>query len=99
MTLEYTLRGGLDRLAVGDVALLVLGGLGRAARQTDRLPAARAERASQLGADAGGCAADDRYLQIFNCRPAATVRPPESRSVAVRWWTPFLRPAVFQVTV
>jgi hypothetical protein len=62
--LEHALRGGLDRRAVGDVACLVLVRLGLAARQPDRVPAARAERADQLGADAGRRAGDDRYLQI-----------------------------------
>ena len=53
MPLEHALRRGVDGGAVGYVALLVLVGLGRGAREPDGVPSARFERADELGADAG----------------------------------------------
>ena len=51
MALEHAGRGRLDRGPVGDVALLVLVGVGRAAREADDERAARLQRAHQLRAD------------------------------------------------
>ena len=60
VALEHARGHRLDRLAVGDVARLVLVARPRpAAREADDVPPARAQRAAELGADAGGGSRDD----------------------------------------
>ncbi len=98
MTLEHACRDRIDRRAVRDVALLVLVRGRRAARQSDHARAARLQRAHQLGADPGGRAGDDGYLQTRTVRPAAALRPPASTIVASRACLPFLSLPVFHVT-
>jgi hypothetical protein len=57
---EHARGDGRDRLAVGDVAHLVLVRVGSGpAREADDVPAAPPELAAQLGPDAGGGSRDD----------------------------------------
>ena len=59
--LEHARRDRLDRGAVGDVARLVLVGVGRgAAREPDDVPAAGAQRAAECRADPRRGSRDDR---------------------------------------
>ena len=94
MALEHTRGDGLDRRAVGDVALLVLVRLRRRARETDDEGAASLQRANELGADPGGRAGDDGYLQVLTSRPAVALRPAASNTVATRECLPFFSFAV-----
>jgi len=52
MPFKDALRGGIDCRAIGDVAFLVLVGVGRGAREPDRVPPTRLQRADEFGADA-----------------------------------------------
>ena len=61
VALEHARRDLLDRAAVGDVAGLVLVGVGRrAAREADDVPAVGAEPAAERGADPRRRPRDDR---------------------------------------
>jgi hypothetical protein len=69
VSLEHRRRGVLDRVAVGDVAELVLAaGLRRELAQPflapsdqDAAPAARGQPPRKLGSDSGGGPGDDSY--------------------------------------
>jgi hypothetical protein len=99
VTLQYARGYLVDRSAVGDIARLVLVGARRPARETDDVPFAALQLADELGAEPRGSPGDDRYLQTRSWRPAAAWCPAASRTVAVRWCTPFFRPVVFQTAV
>src|SRR5581483_6168988 len=91
MAFEHARGGRVDRSPVGDVALLVLVGVGRAARQRDRVPALPAKLAHQLGAAPRGGAGDDcdaHQPQTLTRRLAVAVRPFASTSVTVSACSP-----------
>ena len=99
MTLEHAGRSRAHRLAVGDVAHFVLVGGRRSARETDHVRASGLQLPDELGADPGGGAGDDGYLQTRSCRPAAALRPERSTTVAVRRCTPRFSLLVCHVTL
>ena len=98
MPLEHARGDRVDGRAVGDVALLVLVGARRAAREADDVRAARLQRTYQLRPDARARTRDDRYLQTRTVRPAVARCPAASTTVAIRWWLPFFSRFVFHAT-
>jgi hypothetical protein len=98
MPREHAGRDRLDRRAVGDVALLVLVGLGLGAGESDDVRPAAPQRADELGADPRRRAGDDRYLQVLTVRPAVAFRPAASTTVATSRCLPFFSFAVFHAT-
>ena len=98
----------VDRLAVADVACLVLGAqltgdarqpLG-ASRDEDALPAACRQQPRERGADAARAACDDRDRQRQQTRTrrrASASRPAVSETTAVSSCGPFLAPPVRQI--
>jgi hypothetical protein len=97
MPLEHTRRDPLDRLAVGDVADLVLAvELLRqltqpvlAAGEQHAAPAVPCESSSEGRADAARRAGDDRYRQTRTLRDVRASRPAASRTTAVNVCRPF----------
>ena len=98
----------VDRLAVADVARLVLGAELRgdarqplrASRNEDALPAARRQQPRERGADAARTAGDDRdpqRQQTRTRRRASASRPAVSETIAVSSCGPFFAPPVRQI--
>ena len=99
MPLEHARRDSLDRLAVGDVADLVLAvELFRelaqpvfAAGEQHAAPAVACESSCERRADAARRAGDDRYRQTRTLRDVRASRPAASRTTAVSYAGPSWR--------